>query len=647
MANDELYFCGPAEMERWVFITCLVYACTPKLVAQQYEVLSNNFIKGTERYTDHKFSNVDFDQDLTQADGVTSDAPSVDAVGGSSAEGNAVPDQGVPAYVNPGDDGPLTDAGGEGGDGEGNDRAPKTTVGSPPVEGVAYFSKVEGEGRKEGSSSVEQDNNAPYEGWKNGSTVEDDSFMLLEKIEKMLEEIGSGLEQDNTTPHDGVVVASTVEKDSSAPHEGTVGGSGVQDLNSVSEGGVADGRRFEGDDRAPTEKTAGGSVVDDNDSALYEGHVGISDVKDDSSAPSEGTAEGDGHEEDSSTSYEGAADGGSAKDDSSALSEGTTPGASNGPLSPPPVPLPPQYPYALPSGREMSVLKNVWRDHVVMDPFPHVVVHDVLDETLYNELELTFPADVDVIRSSNPEMKPSRAPPNKRFNMRGVFTTNSTSWEHKLLPPVWQRFIQYHTSPQFFQELVDIFEPALNHSRPEMLREMKQESFDKLSSAVRGTAASLKADVALDCQVAINSNTKRPTNKHRVIGPHHDDFDEIFAGLLYFKGEEDRTKGGDLELYSCKGPCREISRKGRAGLKAKLKTEVVMYHPATLRLAKTVPYAKNVLVLFINTDKAPNGLHAVHSVSPRRRAQLSRRLVNILGEVVDPNSAISSKFVRT
>ena len=41
---------------------------------------------------------------------------------------------------------------------------------------------------------------------------------------------------------------------------------------------------------------------------------------------------------------------------------------------------------------DLSVLKN-YKNNLIMEPFPHIIIENCLDEDLYNHLENTYPSD--------------------------------------------------------------------------------------------------------------------------------------------------------------------------------------------------------------------------------------------------------------
>ena len=176
---------------------------------------------------------------------------------------------------------------------------------------------------------------------------------------------------------------------------------------------------------------------------------------------------------------------------------------------------------------------------------------------------------------------------------------------------LWEEFIKYHTSQEFFKEVVELFgedvikkyHPSLNKKFPNLMKSPVKIR-DKSDTSVA---------IPLDVQPGINSPV---TEESSVIGPHVDNKKEIYAGLLYMRLDEDDSEGGDLEIYRHLDdiPLTEkFDRKARPSLDK-------------LELVDTVPYRKNMFALFINSNVS------FHGVTPRQITEHNRRLVNIIAE---------------
>jgi hypothetical protein len=119
------------------------------------------------------------------------------------------------------------------------------------------------------------------------------------------------------------------------------------------------------------------------------------------------------------------------------------------------------------------------------------------------------------------------------------------------------------------------------------------------------------SDVVLDCQLGINT---APTEPGRVLGPHLDNPVELFAGLLYMRRPNDPSTGGDLLIQRWRSKRRLYRGKHRID-------------DSLVETVDRIAYQPNVFVLLVNSPVS------IHSVTPRSVTGMSRRLVNIIGEV--------------
>ncbi|KAK3247809.1 hypothetical protein CYMTET_42703 [Cymbomonas tetramitiformis] len=248
---------------------------------------------------------------------------------------------------------------------------------------------------------------------------------------------------------------------------------------------------------------------------------------------------------------------------------------------------------------------------VIPYPYPHIVIEDALDEEVYNQLEENFPADERFAPGHKLQS-------NVRYNMPAAQCLTPSA--NATLPDVWLDFVRYHSSPDFYREVADLFGSLLPHFRRDL--KVLRSDMHRVRTAVRGWEKNV-TDISLEAQIAINSPVKKESSVRRA---HYDDPAEIYAGLLYFRHDNDTSKGGDLEVYKCKGRCRKATERQakRLGLRSSQKE---FFAPNTLQRTNVVRYAKNVFVLFINSVKS------LHGVTKRGVTRFSRRIVNFTAQV--------------
>ncbi len=252
----------------------------------------------------------------------------------------------------------------------------------------------------------------------------------------------------------------------------------------------------------------------------------------------------------------------------------------------------------------LSVFKYAKKSNVAIDPFPFIVIENVLDEDLYELLKNDYPEDNDIIRAYVGDTKPEQ---NTRYQMDAKQILCEKEYDKKVCP-LWKEFVRYHTSQEFLKEVHDLFGDHIYKLYPWLKKDYN--TLNKINHGVRWTNKN-KYDFVLDCQPGINSRVDRPST---VIGPHLDNKVELYAGLLYMRDDNDKSEGGDLEVYRHKtGNVRFVSRRD-VDTKMLVKTH-------------TVNYSRNTLVFFINSKLS------IHGVSDRSVTKTSRKLVNIIGEM--------------
>lgn len=235
-----------------------------------------------------------------------------------------------------------------------------------------------------------------------------------------------------------------------------------------------------------------------------------------------------------------------------------------------------------------NVLSHIWT--VEQFPYPHSYTSICLPNAIYQMLSDSLPP-WQAIAGEKLEN-------NVRKDLSACALLKS-----KTLAPIWKDFIEYHTSHDFYLQILDRFEKYFMEFYPQLgnLRDYK--------TAVRFGGE--KADIYLDCQLSINTPV---TEKSTVSVPHVDSPLELFASLLYMKQPDDDA-GGDLVLQKAiRSPM--FHGKRRADLDC-------------VRDYKTIPYAPNTYVCFVNSPLS------IHSVTEREVTDKPRWLVNISLEFMD------------
>jgi len=235
----------------------------------------------------------------------------------------------------------------------------------------------------------------------------------------------------------------------------------------------------------------------------------------------------------------------------------------------------------------ISLLAKAKKEDVKTFPYPYIVIENVLNDDLYKELEQSYPSDTE-IGGANLEN-------NTRYQL--------SAKDKDRLPNVWKEFVEYHCSQSFYDEFINLFG---EHIPPNLSWLNNSSSYTRKVSSPR-----TPSDVALDCQIGINSPV---TQESSVKSAHVDNRVELFAGLFYLRQPDDESTGGNLDVYKPKDPSMPIVHKKEIDL-------------GLLEKVDTVEYKANTLVLFLCSR------HSIHGVTPRSVTPHSRRLVNVIGEL--------------
>lgn len=232
---------------------------------------------------------------------------------------------------------------------------------------------------------------------------------------------------------------------------------------------------------------------------------------------------------------------------------------------------------------------------VMTEPFAHITRASALPPADYALLADRFPA-LDVLAASASALGSNAA----------VRMTATQALAYPGLAPEWHRFFEHYTSAEYWSGIVRVFGAALRTAFPD-LESRTGRRFEDWRVTRRGSGDA--ADVRLDCQFVMNTPV---TVRSSVKTPHVDKYDKIFSALFYMRPENDRTAGGDLDLYRWRRAPRFVKHRVLA--------------PDVERV-KTIGYAANTYVAFVNSPAA------VHGVSPRDVTEMPRRYVNFIAEV--------------
>lgn len=231
-----------------------------------------------------------------------------------------------------------------------------------------------------------------------------------------------------------------------------------------------------------------------------------------------------------------------------------------------------------------SVLQNFKKEkHFFNEPYPHIVIENCLPLKTFEMLYENFPVQTVKDNFKLVDGHTYRGLANDFIGSKRVEAKQC-----------WIDFFQYHTSQEFYNEVLTIFNET---------RWIKDEKVK-----VRHTEGDAK--IVTDTQFVIHQPTTGTTRSTHIDNPL-----EIYAGLLYMRQRGDDAKGGDFVIYDAPEIDKVVAKTGREIPKDIEKKE-----------HKKIIYKENTFVMFLNTNKS------VHGVTPRENALHDRLSINIIAE---------------
>ncbi|MCP5346825.1 MAG: hypothetical protein R3F41_15490 [Gammaproteobacteria bacterium] len=258
----------------------------------------------------------------------------------------------------------------------------------------------------------------------------------------------------------------------------------------------------------------------------------------------------------------------------------------------------------------LSILSNATEEDVFLDPYPHLVVRNALDKEIFQQLRDEQP-DVDIVLNG-------REKKDTWYDYPAILAC-----ENNDVSPLWREFMEYHTSDIFFREILRIFKNALNRTYPDLEdtlgKELKALSCSRRRTGAAKNPRNYETDLSMECQFYVNF-TEQP---RAVRGPHVDRPTELYAALLYFRGDDDDSVGSDLDICKAKNVTELYPSPG----KIKVDEPPMEVIDNKVDVVRTVKYEANTLVFFINSERS------IHAVSPRTATPVPRRHVNFTGDL--------------
>lgn len=238
------------------------------------------------------------------------------------------------------------------------------------------------------------------------------------------------------------------------------------------------------------------------------------------------------------------------------------------------------------------LLNKLCKDHYYSDPFPHIIIENCLENSIYDSITKDFPN----FNLFNVDLQEN--------NKRGDIFSNKIL-QSKQINNVWHDFTKINNSINFTKTILEFFNKDFIKIYPHKFKNKN----DILSyrCGIKNIDNYLSKDLLIEMSMAINTPVKKLS---AVRNAHLDKPKKIFTALYYLRDDFDQSDGGDLILYNWK--------KGYSYNKKKF-----LYHEALdskyTNEIKRIKYEKNKLVLFLNS------INSLHAVSPRSKTNHFRK----------------------
>jgi len=262
---------------------------------------------------------------------------------------------------------------------------------------------------------------------------------------------------------------------------------------------------------------------------------------------------------------------------------------------------------------KLNILQNFNKNNYFTHPYPHFFINKCFPDKIYNQLSNDYKLIINYL-SKNYDFKTLN-------NTRLQINSENFLKEDFFKKTIWYEFIKYHTSKEFLQDLVLIFEKDLENYYPEIYKAFNNFYNEKNYLKIRNNDNKSHRFV-IDCQPGINTPVIEKSN---VRGPHVDNPVEIFGGLFYLRDENDNSKGGDLDIYDAEN--NKIYFEGKAEVK----------NISKLKKVKMYKYDKNQCIFFLNS------LKTIHGVTERSETKFTRNLTNFVIETYFYNKLFNLK----
>ena len=217
-----------------------------------------------------------------------------------------------------------------------------------------------------------------------------------------------------------------------------------------------------------------------------------------------------------------------------------------------------------------SILKDITKKDIKLYPFPHLNIPNALSEDIHQRILSELPST----QQLEEVLDVNNCPDNNHYFYKEALK------KLKPVPTTIIEFLEVHSSEEFLNSVIKLFEDHINEQLPYFRRE-----------AVVPTSS-----------MCVYTNKTRKEG-HIIRGPHLDSPHDMFVFLYYLKPNDMHIKGGDLELYKYKTRFKGFDRYSDFR-----DPRLIPHHHVEKMMS--VPFVSNQFVLILD------GIRTIHGVSP-------------------------------
>lgn len=251
-----------------------------------------------------------------------------------------------------------------------------------------------------------------------------------------------------------------------------------------------------------------------------------------------------------------------------------------------------------------SILSKVTKADIVRDPYPHVVIKNAIDPALADRLLSEYPSTEYLGKGRQGLTKEGKMPNNIKLRYHSIDILYDVA-----LSLLWKEFTQRHLSGDFFMEYLRIFKDDLCQLYPHLT------SF--LDSITPEDVGVQHVDTYADKKILLNAEICADTPVRKVSSVrslHLDHPNKLGVALLYLKGKDDVSVGGQFEVYRHRIDKPFVTNHIR---------NVKERYLGDFEKIRSVAYEHNTLLIFLNSSRS------FHGVSPRQVTPHVRRVFDI------------------